>query len=100
MELLAAEQAEVKQKHRQRSLRAAAALGLFWATIVLYAAGADEQSGTWFGLSAALWAPLIAAGTLAGLIGFAVSLRCPNCSKSYGRPWISKFCGSCGVELK
>ena len=81
MELSAAQQADVKQRHRQRSLRAAASVGLFWATIILYAAGADEQSGTWFGLSVAFWGPLIAAGTLTALIGFASNVRCPNCSK-------------------
>ena len=100
MALSPAEQADVQQRHRQRSFRASAFVALFWATILLYAAGADEQAGTWFGLSTAVWAPLIGAGTLAGLIGFGVSLRCPSCSKSYGKPWITKFCGNCGVALK
>jgi len=100
MELSAEDQSTVKSQHRTRSLRATGSMGLFWMTLILYAAGADEQAGTWFGLPVALWAPLIATGSLVGLIGFALNLRCPNCSKSYGRPWITKFCSSCGVALK
>ena len=89
MELTAADQANIKDLHKTRTLRATASMLLFWVTLIVYNAGADEAAGTWFGFSVAVWGPLIAAGALVGLIGFALNLRCPNCSKSYGRPWIT-----------
>ena len=100
MEMTAQQADDVKERFRSRSQRAIASILVFWATLILYVAGANEDAGTWFGLPSLVWAPLIALGTLGGLIGFATSMRCPSCSKSYGRPFITKFCGSCGVPLK
>lgn len=100
MELTAADQARVKSQHAARTLRATLGMGVVWATLIAYKVGADESTHTWFGFSQAVWAPVIGIAMLGGLIGFALNLRCPHCSKSYGRPWVTKFCSSCGVALK
>jgi hypothetical protein len=100
MGLSDAQKLEVKRRFRKQSIRCCIFIAVFWLTVLLYKVGADESAGTWFGLTIVVWGPPLAAGTLTGLIGFAVSLRCPSCGAVYGRPIFTKFCGNCGVALR
>ncbi len=95
-----AQEVPIKRRFRQQTIRAVIFIGVFWLTMLVYMAGADEATRTWFGLSVVFWGPLVAVGSLTGMVGFALSLRCPNCQKSYGRPFMTKFCGNCGVALR
>jgi hypothetical protein len=72
--------------------------------VVILMAGAvvaaEKGSGLLFGVSFAVWAPLVVAALVGVVVFSLVNWRCPACRGYLGKGFSPRFCPRCGVQLK